>query len=209
MSKEKNIKKTIRNDELDERGNTGETESLNEAASAVNEADTTEGLQQAEADKAEASPGEDENGSLQNELEETKDRLLRLHAEFDNYRKRTQREKEEWYQYASMGLIEKLLPVVDNFERALDSLKNQSEEVQGMLAGIEMIYRQLMEILQKEGLEPISAAGEIFDPNLHEAMMQVAATEGQQDGQIVEELRKGYCFKNKVLRPTLAKVAKV
>jgi len=145
---------------------------------------------------------------LEKELEETKNRYLRLHADFDNFRKRTQKEKEEWYQYASMNIIEKLLPVVDNFERALISLDSQSEEVQSMLAGMKMIYRQLTEILQKEGLEPIPAVGESFDPNIHEAIMQVTPEEGQADGQVVEELRKGYRFKDRVLRPTLVKVAK-
>jgi len=142
------------------------------------------------------------------ELEEAKDKLLRLHADFDNFRKRTQKEKEEWYQYASVGVLEKLLPVVDNFERALSSLDKQSEEVQGLLAGVKMIYRQLVETMQKEGLEPICAVGESFDPNLHEAIMQVPPEEGQKDGQVVEELRKGYRFKDKVLRPTMVKVAK-
>ena len=142
------------------------------------------------------------------ELEEARNRLLRLHADFDNFRKRSQKEKEEWYQYASVGILEKLLPVVDNFERALTSLDTQSEEVQGLLAGINMIYRQLVETLQKEGLEAILSVGEIFDPNLHEAILQVPQEEGQQDSQVVEELRKGYRFKERVLRPTLVKVAK-
>lgn len=142
------------------------------------------------------------------ELEEARNRLLRLHADFDNFRKRSQKEKEEWYQYASVGILEKLLPVVDNFERALTSLDTQSEEVKGLLAGINMIYRQLVETLQKEGLEAIQSVGEIFDPNLHEAILQVPQEEGQQDSQVVEELRKGYRFKERVLRPTLVKVAK-
>lgn len=142
------------------------------------------------------------------ELAEARDRLLRLHADFDNFRKRSQKEKEEWYQYASVGILEKLLPVVDNFERALSSLDTQSEEVQGLLSGVKMIYRQLNETLQKEGLEPILSVGEIFDPNLHEAMLQVPLEEGQQDSQVVEELRKGYRFKERILRPTLVKVAK-
>lgn len=142
------------------------------------------------------------------ELEEIKSKYLRLHADFDNFRKRTQKEKEEWYQYAAAGIMEKLLPVLDNFERALEAVTSQGEEVQSLLAGLKMIYRQLVGVLEKEGLEPIIALGEIFDPNLHEAMLQVPLEEGQQDNQVVEELRKGYRFKERVIRPTLAKVAK-
>ena len=142
------------------------------------------------------------------ELEESKDRLLRLHAEFDNYRKRTQREKEDWHKFAAMDLMEKLLPVLDNFERAIESVKNEGEEVQKQLSGVEMIFRQLTEILQKEGLEPIEALGKMFDPNLHEAMMQVPVAEDQEDGQVVVELRRGYSFKGRVIRPSLVQVAK-
>ncbi|MFY9174927.1 MAG: nucleotide exchange factor GrpE [Peptococcia bacterium] len=149
-----------------------------------------------------------ENENLAQELEESKDRLLRLHAEFDNYRKRTQREKEDWHKFAAMDLMEKLLPVLDNFERAIESVKNEGEEVQKQLSGVEMIFRQLTEILQKEGLEPIEALGKMFDPNLHEAMMQVPVAEDQEDGQVVVELRRGYSFKGRVIRPSLVQVAK-
>lgn len=171
---------------------TKETESVSDEAKAEN--DTPENIS--------------ENEILQKELEESQDRLLRLHAEFDNYRKRTQREKEDWHKFASAGILEKILPVLDNFERALDSLKNEGEEVQRQLSGIEMIYRQLLDVLQKEGLEPIEALGKIFDPNIHEAMLQVPVAEGQEDGQVAAELRRGYCFKERVLRPTLVQVAK-
>lgn len=142
------------------------------------------------------------------ELAETKDRLLRLHAEFDNYRKRTQREKEDWYKYAAADLMEKLLPVLDNFDRALGSMQSQGEEYQSIVSGVEMIFRQLTDILQKEGLEPIEALGQDFDPNVHEAMQQVPVGEGQHDGQVAAELRRGYRFKDRVIRPSLVQVAK-
>lgn len=142
------------------------------------------------------------------EVEELKERILRLHADFDNYRKRTNKEKEEWFQYASQGVVINLLPVLDNLERALGSMEQQVEDKQGLLAGVNMIYRQLMDVLQREGLQPIEALGQQFDPLLHEAIMQVPAQEGQEDNLIVEELRKGYRFKDKVIRPTMVKVAK-
>jgi len=142
------------------------------------------------------------------ELNEARERILRLHADFDNYRKRVQREKEEWFQYASLNIIEKLLPVVDNLERAMENLDNQTEEVKSIFSGVAMTYRQLMEILAREGLETIEAVGQPFDPLLHEAIMQVPAEEGLEDNQVTEVLRKGYRFKDRIVRPAMVKVAK-
>lgn len=142
------------------------------------------------------------------EIKELNEKILRIHADFDNYRKRAQREKEEWIKYSSLDLIDKLLPVIDNLERAAESLEQQDENIKKIFAGIEMIYRQLMEVLGEEGLKKIECLGKVFDPQFHEAMMQVEAEEGQEDNEIVEELRKGYCFKDRVVRPTMVKVAK-
>lgn len=142
------------------------------------------------------------------ELEEAKEHILRLHADFDNYRKRMQKEKEEWFQYASQGVIEKLLPVVDNLERALEVVDNLNEETKNLFSGFALIKRQLSEVLEKEGVNPVPALGEKFDPNIHEAIMQVPVEDGQEENQIVEELRKGYRYKEKILRPSLVKVAK-
>ena len=142
------------------------------------------------------------------QLAEMREKMLRLHADFDNFRKRTNKEKEEWYQYASLNIIEKVLPVIDNLERALTTLNQQSEEVQSLFSGILMTYRQLMEILQKEGLEPVVSVGQTFEPAFHEAMMQAPIEAGQEDNEVVEELRRGYRFKDRVIRPALVKVAK-
>ncbi len=142
------------------------------------------------------------------EVKELNEKILRIHADFDNYRKRAQREKEEWVKYSSLDLINKMLPIIDNLERAVESLEQQDETIKKIFAGIEMIYRQLMEVLGEEGLLKIESLGKVFDPQFHEAMMQVEAEEGQEDNEIVEELRKGYCFKDRVVRPTMVKVAK-
>lgn len=161
-------------------------------------------------DNREASEGQEANPTevekLKAELKETQERLLRAHADFDNYRKRINKEKEEWLQYSCMGLIEKLLPVLDNFDLAMSSLAQQSEETRKTFAGISMIIKQLQEALQKEGLQPIEAMGKEFDPVYHEAVMQVPAEEGMNGNQIIEELRKGYLFKDKVLRAAMVKV---
>ncbi|MGI6588798.1 MAG: nucleotide exchange factor GrpE [Peptococcia bacterium] len=142
------------------------------------------------------------------EIVELKNKLLRIQADFDNYRKRNNKEKQEWFRYACCGLVEKLLPVLDNLDRAMLSLDEQNEEIKNVFSGIQMIVKQFKEILQKEGLTPIEAVGVDFDPHLHEAVMQVPTEDGVADNQVVEEVRKGYCFKDKVLRVSMVKVAK-
>jgi molecular chaperone GrpE len=131
-----------------------------------------------------------------------------LSADFDNYRKRSLREKEEWVKYAAQNLIEKLLPVMDNLDRAVESVEVQSDETRNILEGVRMIQRQMFEVLQKEGLSEIEALNEFFDPVCHEAVMQTPAEDGQQDNQIVEVLRKGYRYHDRVLRAAMVKVAK-
>ena len=143
---------------------------------------------------------------LEKEIEDLNQRILRISADFDNFRKRTRAEKEEFFKYANANLICDLLPVIDNFQRALE-VKEPSAEIKGFLTGFEMIYRQLNQVLTQAGLEPIPAVGSDFDPQKHEAVMQVAES-SVEDNIIIEELRTGYILKDKVLRPTMVKVAK-
>ncbi len=131
-------------------------------------------------------------------------RLVRLQADFENFRRRTQKEKEDFYKYASEQLIVALLPVMDNFQRALESRDDDPRKV---IEGVEMIHRQIMDILSKEGLEKVAAEGEEFDPSKHEAVMQEPAGE-HPDNTVTQELRCGYCLKGKVIRPAMVKVAK-
>lgn len=131
-------------------------------------------------------------------------RLARLQADFENYRRRTRKEKEELWKYASEQIIVALLPVLDNFERALAAGDNDPARV---IEGVGMIYRQLQEVLTREGLSPIPARGEIFDPACHEAMMQQESGE-HPDNTVLEELQKGYYLKDKVIRPAMVKVAR-
>ncbi len=138
------------------------------------------------------------------EAEDYYNRLLRTQADFDNYRRRTRQEREELIKFASEDLITELLPVLDNFDRALAAAESTDNE---FVSGVQMIYRQLKEILAKEGLAEIPAVGEEFDPNKHEAVMQVESDE-HEENIIVEELRKGYALKDKVIRPSMVKVAK-
>lgn len=138
-------------------------------------------------------------------LEELNQRYVRLVADFDNYRRRTAQEKSELSEYSISKLITNLLPVLDNFERALAAAE-VNEQIKGYLKGMEMVYTQLFTTLEKEGMAVIPAKGEIFDPKKHEAIMTVEDPDSPDDT-IVEELQKGYTFKDKVIRPTMCKVS--
>ncbi|MBA9085156.1 molecular chaperone GrpE [Fontibacillus solani] len=146
-----------------------------------------------------------ETGKLLAEVEEHKQRLLRTQADFDNFRRRTQKEKEELGKYASAKLITELLPVVDNFERALSTISDTTEAA-SYAKGVEMILRQFEGILQTEGLTAMETVGQPFNPEYHQAIMQVES-EDHEEGIIVEELQKGYLLKDKVLRPAMVKVS--
>jgi molecular chaperone GrpE len=132
------------------------------------------------------------------------DRLLRKQAELENFRKRTQREKEDFLQHATAELIRALLPTVDGFERALKHRDaNVSEQ---FYQGVELIYRGLLDVLQRAGLTPVETSGKLFDPHLHQAVETVEAP-GYRDQEIVEELQRGYKLKQRLLRPAVVKVA--
>lgn len=134
---------------------------------------------------------------LKEQLEETNSRYLRLQADFSNFRRRTQKEKEDLLLSANQDLISKMLPVLDSLEKA--------EEMGD--TGAVQIFKQLWDVLLKEGLEPIEAVGNPFDPNFHQALDQVES-ETYDSGIVVEEFRKGYSFRGTVIRPSMVRVAK-
>ncbi|WP_346355818.1 nucleotide exchange factor GrpE [Azotosporobacter soli] len=136
-------------------------------------------------------------------LDEQVNHYKRLQADFENFRRRTRQEKEEMSAFVTQNLILDLLPVVDNFERAMAAAGNQ--DAANLLTGIEMIYRQLAQTLEKAGLTPVEAVGTAFDPQKHEAVMQVA-DDSQEAGIILEEFQKGYAVAGKVIRPSMVKV---
>ena len=140
------------------------------------------------------------------EIEETKDRLLRGLADFDNYRKRIAREREHMTKCANEELIKRLLEVVDNIELALEAASD-TKDFEGFKQGVELIYRRMSEILSKEGLCPIACLGEDFDPNYHEAVMAIDA-EGTEPEKVVEEMQKGYTLDGRVIRPSKVVVSK-
>jgi molecular chaperone GrpE len=130
------------------------------------------------------------------------DRLLRKHAEFDNFRKRAKREREQYLEFSGAETMTALLPILDDFERAMTVASNDAEYVRG----IELIYKRLMEGVRKLGLEPLEAVGKQFDPNLHHAVDRVASDEAE-EGTVLEELQRGYNYKGKLLRPAMVRVA--
>ncbi len=140
-------------------------------------------------------------------VKEAEARAMRLQADFDNFRKRTQREKEELSHYASQKIITALLPILDDFDRAMQAAQGQSELHESYWTGLEMVYRQLRTVLEKEGLEEIPALGQPFDPNIHEAVMTCPATDEIEDNTVAQVLRKGYKMKDKVIRAAMVQVA--
>lgn len=147
---------------------------------------------------------EDVAAELRKQLEESNERYLRLQADFDNFRRRTRQEKEELSSVVAQDILLQLLPVVDNFERAMTS--GQTQEAAALLSGVEMIYRQFAQVLEKCGLEPIEAVGKEFDPQQHEAVMRMASEE-HAEGTILAELQKGYQVRGRVIRPSMVQVA--
>ncbi|UOF88912.1 nucleotide exchange factor GrpE [Fodinisporobacter ferrooxydans] len=144
--------------------------------------------------------------SLEEQLRERENRNLRLQADFDNFKRRSRAEREDLVQFATNRLIQALLPVLDNLDLALVSGQNAADAA-SVVKGVEMVARQLSGVLEQEGLTVMEAAGQAFDPNLHEGVMQVEATDEYPAGTVVEELRKGYLLKGKVIRPAMVKIS--
>lgn len=138
-------------------------------------------------------------------IEELTDRLTRQMAEFDNFRKRTEREKSQMYEIGAKDIIEKILPVIDNFERGLAAVPEESKE-DPFVEGIEKIYKQIMTTLEGVGVKPIEAVGQEFNPDFHNAVMHVEDEEAGENI-ITEEFQKGYMYHDSVVRHSMVKVA--
>ena len=142
--------------------------------------------------------------ALKEKIDELEDKVKRQMAEFDNFRKRTEKEKTAMFETGARSVIEKILPVVDNFERGFSSIPEE-EKGTSFAAGMEMFYKQLMTELEKMDVKPIPAVGEEFDPNLHNAVMQVESEE-YETGVIAQELQKGYTYRGTVVRHSMVAV---
>lgn len=218
--------------QAEETAETAETEEAGEEAAGEVSEETSEETSEEATDEAEAAgeeteevseeaaDGEDEKEAkpkkklfggkekkkdkLQEQIDELKDKNMRQMAEFENFRKRTEKEKQAMFETGARSVIEKLLPVVDNFERGLGALKE--EEKGAFSEGMEMIYKQLMSELEKLEVKPIDAVGKEFDPNLHNAVMHVDDEE-LGENVVAEELQKGYMYRETVVRHSMVKVA--
>lgn len=160
---------------------------------------------EAAANPAPVEPADAER-ELQREKEALQDRLLRTAAEFDNYRKRMDRERRELSEYAASDVLLELLPIVDNFERALQA-PGGSRDLESFRRGIELIHKQMLDLLRKRNVTPIDALGADFDPNFHQAVIHEASEE-HREGEVMQELQRGYMIGDRLLRPAMVKVAK-
>lgn len=142
---------------------------------------------------------------LEEELKESANRYLRLQADYDNFRRRTREEKSQERKLRAQELVTDLLPVLDNFKRALD-VETSSEEANSLKQGMDMVYRQLKDALTKEGVEEVDAFNQPFDPNLHQAVMQ-EMVEGVEPNTVVDVFQAGYSLNGRIIRPAMVKVS--
>lgn len=195
-------------------GKTAEQEAL--AAEAVKDTETkggdakdageAESAEQGETPEASDAETEKLKKKYEDALAEQKDKYIRLYAEFDNYRKRTEKEKSQNFDFGAREVIEKLLPVVDNFERALGTVDPEDED-DAFTKGVRGIYKQLEKMFEDLDVKAIPAEGEKFDPNLHNAVMTDTESDAEEDT-ITQDLLKGYTYKGQVVRHSMVKVKK-
>lgn len=157
-----------------------------------------------ETEEEEAPQGPKNMKEAQAEIDELNSRLLRLIAEYDNFRKRAQRDKDEARQFANQNLIEKQIPILDNFEMALAAAQAADPAIRD---GVQMIYDQFLSVLKEAGVEPIDAVGEKFDPNFHEAISQQETVEAE-EGTVLQQVQRGYQLNDRLVRPARVVVAK-
>ncbi len=138
-------------------------------------------------------------------IAELNDQLVRRIAEFENFRRRTDKEKSQMFETGAKSIVEKLLPVVDSFERGFDCL-SEEQRAEPFAEGMDKVYKQLTKMLEEAGVTPIEAVGKEFDPNFHNAVMQVPAEEGQEAGFVAQELMKGYMYRDTVVRHSMVSV---
>ncbi|ANU19256.1 nucleotide exchange factor GrpE [Planococcus plakortidis] len=197
-----NEKETIKQQDLEqEKAQTEAQEAVEETAA------TTEGTEPGTVESAEQAQAEepvDETAELQAQLEEEQNKYLRLLADYDNFKRRTKKDQELARAFRSQSLLTDLLPVLDNFDRAL-AVEAKSEESASLLKGLEMVKKSLVDAVTAEGLEEVKAVGEPFDPHVHQAVIQENDPDSE-PGTVLQELQKGYTLNGRVLRPAMVKV---
>jgi molecular chaperone GrpE len=169
------------------------------------EAEASEDAETAEESSKGPSKWLKKNNKDKEKIAELEDRVMRQMAEFENFRRRTDKEKQAMFETGAKSVIEKILPVIDNFERGLSTVP-EAERESGFASGMNMIYKQLLTELGNIGVKPIEALGQEFDPNFHNAVMQVASEE-YESGVVAQELLKGYTYRDTVVRHSMVAVA--
>ena len=216
MSKDKHVsskeKDSKKDKDLEKKVNEAEEKEVEAKAEETIEAapeETSETIEATEENaeaKAEDTAEEESAGNekLKAKIDELNDKCLRQMAEFENFRKRTDKEKEAMFETGAKSVIEKILPVIDNFERGFDALTDEDKDSK-FAEGMKMIYKQLMDELDKIQVKPIEAVGKEFDPNLHNAVMQTESDE-YESGIVAQELQKGYTYRDQVVRHSMVAV---
>jgi molecular chaperone GrpE len=169
-------------------------------AGQAEERSTSSGNQRAVAPQVEEGEAEDEVARLQADLDRFRELAMRSQADFENYKKRCAREKDEAVKYANRDLLERLVAIVDNFELGLSAAREQSED-SPIYSGMSLVLKQLKDFLAENGLQPIEAVGQKFDPNLHEAIAHEPSAEFGEET-VIRQVRRGYRFKDRLLRPS-------
>ena len=188
-----------------------EAETTEDTASETEEKDTGETAEETEGSSKEDSDDnkkgffKKKKDKKDEQIEELQDRVRRQMAEFDNFRKRSEKEKSQMYEVGAKDIIEKILPVVDNFERGLDAVPEEKKE-DPFIQGMEKVYKQFMTVLESVEVKPIEALGNQFDPNFHNAVMHVE-DENFGENEVAEEFQKGYMYRDSVVRHSMVKVA--
>ena len=205
----------LENDELTEDTEAAEAENVSEEASEDKAADET--LEDDASAESEDKDSDDKKDGLfkkkkkkdkkDEEIENLTDRLKRQMAEFENFRKRTDKEKGQMFDMGARTIVEKILPVIDNFERGLASVPEENQD-DPFVSGMQMVYKQLMTELEAAGVKAIECAGEEFNPDFHNAVMQVESEE-LESGTIAQELQKGYMYKDSVVRHSMVSVVQL
>lgn len=194
--------KEILEEEITEETEENLEEVVEEAAEAEEQEETVEGE---EGTKKKSLFGKKKKDKKDEQIEELTDRLKRQMAEFDNFRKRTEKEKTQMYEIGAKSVIEKILPVIDNFERGFASL-TEEEMADPFVDGMDKVYKQMMTALGEIGVAPIEALGNEFNPDFHNAVMHIEDEEAGENT-VVEEFQKGYMYKESVVRHSMVKVA--
>ena len=200
------IKKTMDSEEVkaSEEEKTTREETADETEKQAEHAEETETEEENVSEKK-GFFGKKKKDKKDTQIEDLTDKLRRQMAEFDNFRKRTEKEKSGMFEMGAKSVVEKLLPVVDNFERGLASVPEDQKE-DPFVAGVDKVYKQLLTVFDELGVKPIEAVGQPFDPNFHNAVMHVEDDE-QGENVVIEEFQKGYMYHDSVVRHSMVKVA--